>query len=347
MAETKNAENLDHLLLSYEDLQVALENVKNEKDVPSDLAAPLAAFRMILEIIINLIEKEVPASMRSRFRVGLLKETASIGNTSVSMGGAGICISAKQSVVCFINGGTGGNKYQIYACEKNVIRCVYEFKGDTKSSPNAVALPIKDFKPAAEVTLTPEQNRAAMTAEIEKVREECALFTPDVPIYAFITGTARGAYERASTAEQEASDTAMREQYQGIAQPLPGFASYFLPASDECKLESEACNLLYTNAVNAGCFTSKNMTVIGSAGTGKGSTQVQHGDKQILHAHGMTNLEGLRQFAQVYETEVHKLNLGKTFEKLDSETLLVLALKSGFAIYPTKKPAILRRVVKQ
>jgi len=158
---------------------------------------PLHGLDAALTLLKNLylMQDESWVEVRDRITIGLIKDTADYGNTSVSMGAA--AMKSECEKVGFLNCGTGGVKYQFYSRENGCLRLVSEYK--PKGGANFNNLKIGGYNPKD--LETSEATKAALA------RELCDSKLPwkgqdDVPVYVFITGTIRQYWEEAKEEEK-------------------------------------------------------------------------------------------------------------------------------------------------
>ncbi len=182
----------DHWLLVSDTLQ--------EGKYSEDDEGPLHALDAALTLLKNLyyLDDEKWRSVRDKVTIGLVKDTKDYGNTSVSMGAAAL---QKGQQVGFLNCGTGGIKYQLYARESGCLRLVSEYK--PKGGANINSLKIGNYQPKVEVSLELTK---------EKLEQELAHADlpwkdlPDITICAFVTGTIRQHWEEADAEEKVSSN---------------------------------------------------------------------------------------------------------------------------------------------
>lgn len=215
-------------------------------------------------------------AVRSKIMFGLIKETKSFGNTSVSMGCAKKYFDAnpEENVVGFINCGGGGNKYQLYKKNDGCISVVYEYKPKNGSSPSRAN--IAGFAPG-DNELKNSENDSALTQEIAEFRAQASKkhAIANFPIFAFITGKFRGFWEKKSANVQSEMNTWAVEYFgQSDMAIKPAFGTMFcLKQDDEGDLEAIGTTCMYRQLAIAGVIPS-GVRVIGINGIGQSSVQL-------------------------------------------------------------------------
>jgi len=201
--------------------------------------------------------------IRDRVQLGLIKETKSFGNTSVSMGAAK-SVPVFEDAVGFLNCGTGGIKYQMYSVRGGLLRVVAEFKPKNGCSPNALKVGSyspKQKKEEKEEAGTKSAGSGSVEAARELLLKELAEAPwrdlPATPVYCFVTGTLRQHWEDSAADECALLEREMAKLFAGTGvQPLPnnntdGQASFFMSQDDEGRLELIGTRAMYANLVTA------------------------------------------------------------------------------------------------
>lgn len=178
-----------------------------EEKLSKDLEGPTFALQATLTLLKELyfLDNAAWRQLRDKVSIGLIKDTKNHGNTSVSMGkftfhihSLNICFlsgAAKtapefESCVGFLNCGTGGVKYQMYS-KKGCLHLEAEAKPKGGASPNA--LQVGPYTPASAVSF--EATRKLLEEELKNAPWKDL---ENVPVYAFVTGTIRQAWEDAA-----------------------------------------------------------------------------------------------------------------------------------------------------
>lgn len=274
--------------------------------------------------------------LRTKVSIGLIKETAEYGNTSVSMGAAA-CYPLLPAIG-FLNCGTGGIKYQLYTRDvTNILKLESEFKPKNGLSVNSLLAGNYRPKPGEEITM------AVLEQSIrDELKDAPWKDRPDIPVVAFVTGQIRQYWEIAGEGEKKVLDSQMEALFQPFKiSKLVKQSSYFMPQDTEGKLELLATQTLYKNLVKAGLLD-QDVEVIGSIGIGRGSLQWMIGKEgeavsQILYQEGMKDPERLVDFPDVlkaqYEISAKREALVTSVRKTAKP---VIALKSGSVLLFSK-----------
>lgn len=315
--------------------------------------------------------------------VSLIKQTKDCGNTSVSMGLAGEFLKPIPNVVgdfktfvTFLNCGTGGIKYQTYIGGANGVTTIYhEYKPTNGANPQGVAdlfevIPIttgdvvnpegcrilvgKGMRPAQEIFFAEfSQARAMLGTKLkeDKYSEADIGRILSRPCYAFVTGTIREEFEKASQERRDGLTGAMRE-YMGFGNlffgtgtkpnifPAVG-SSYFLSQDDEGKFELAATRYMHYNLAAGGKVVPPGAEVVISMGVGRGSFQFvsvcSDDDLDVIGTKfGMnspTNLAAIP--AKVLKKFVP--------EDVSRVGIPIIALKSGFLLLLDSNPALRKK----
>jgi len=188
--------------------------------------------------------------VRDHVHVGMYKETANCGNTSVSMGLATSFFlrNPNKVVVAFLNCGSGGMRVQIYSKFNDVISVLFEFKPKEGNGPavmsSLVILNSKKqvvYKPRSvesktESTVQEEIQillEAAPWASSEFIKrmavrvgqpeENVNQVVANLDVFAFVTGSIREAYLKAGVADKIHFDDAMARVFSHTAKAKPFF----------------------------------------------------------------------------------------------------------------------------
>lgn len=144
-------------------------------------------------------------SIRGNVQIGFIKDTKKHGNTSVSMG---VAKTLDIDCVCLLNCGTGGVKYQMYLKANGILYLSSEYKPKNGASPNALAL--GGYKP--KVSATFEATAAQLAEELSSAELPWA-GKVGCPVYAFVTGSIRQAWEEADESGKQNFEQAMEQLF--------------------------------------------------------------------------------------------------------------------------------------
>lgn len=253
-------------------------------------------------------------AVRNEVMVGLIKETKDCGNTSVSMGLAKIYFDAnpEKGFVGFMNCGSGGVKYQLYARgEDQLVITLGEFKpaqkeqkeGGKTEAAKFSCLTCGTYQPAKKEDQTPinaEQLHQSMvfensTAPWKNAELKNKFFQEEPEVFAFVTGSLRNHFERISEKNVDerttinntvlsvfGSDvpTRMARPVSELLYPLGSelaflpnaYESYIISQIDEGRMELIATQTLYAQ-IKKVCPKTDELRPIVSFGIGTSSTQ--------------------------------------------------------------------------
>lgn len=278
--------------------------------------------------------------IRSKINLGLIKETKCYGNTSVSMGCAKKYFDAnpEETVIGFINCGGGGNKYQLYKKEDNIISVVYEYKPKNGSSPSRAN--VAGFT-SGDNELKNSENDSMLSIEIEEFRIQVSrkVFISSFPILAFITGKFRGFWEKQSTTVKSEMNAWAVEHFGQASETIkPGFGETFcLKQDDEGDLEAIGTTCMYRQLA-LGLAIPHGTRVIGINGIGQSSVQLlsQSPDEKenvrFNYSPGMSKPDQLELLPLSAVPELRKQlpDIIRWAEECDEP---VIALKSGCMLF--------------
>jgi hypothetical protein len=211
--------------------------------------------------------------IRERFEVGLIKESNENGNTSVSMGTAYKLKKPAQTAIGFLNCGTGGIKYQMYAMNVNgLLTLVDEFK--PKNSFGFSDVPFGTYTP----TKDPKTSFGLRTLMKTELKQAPWAGKKDVIVYGFVTGTIRQHWEKEQNSKQKflmTSEVGNIFREFGIlpVEPGGGDSFYFLTQEQEGTYEFEGITTLYDNLTKANLLSGNKRPVLG-IGIGQGTSQI-------------------------------------------------------------------------
>lgn len=256
---------------------------------------PMYALHGALMCLKNIysIEDDSWKRVRDQVKVGIIKDTVSHGNTSVSMGAATLVFGLENLPrVCFLNCGTGGIKYQVYQNRvqgdaDTYINVTSEYKPAElarSGKDDVVFAKFSDMvcgkyperlKESERKKITHPQTKEQIESYIKKELEKSGLDS-SIPKYAFITGSIRSFYE-----DNKEDRTEMDEIVSSVfdklnIKPLPlklgDKCSFFLPQASEGALELLGTRKMYENLYLDNLFPDK-PEVICSFGIGAGTIQ--------------------------------------------------------------------------
>ncbi len=342
---------------------------------------PLFALLALKQVVRKLFDFKVPehwgpfAQQRWNIavrclRAGAIKETDDYGKTSVSNG---LLVDLKKRldttpslVYCgglsfpFIvaNFGTGGVKFQVlelHPGHRNILRTAFECKGQATAA-NPAMMEIGSWKPCH--PHSQEQQVQRLRDGILELRRELGqrgytwLEKGALTIHAFITAEPlRSHYAEQTRAQKSEMDDKLEEVFQSACSRQEQFVSwdlisanhsFFMSQKNEGRLETKAARALYDNLIEAGMLA--DVRVVGSAGMGRGSSQLPFCTPQV----GMNCVKDTlvdieveaRLFGCLFEDALPQtarlmfidwLKDGRWFT-IDHMLTNVLALKSGFAM---------------
>ena len=292
-------EQVDAILPENKDIDEYIKKKEN-KEKYSKLTenwGPYKALYSTLRLLFELWNNpdDMWTKFKESFYIGLIKETDTYGDTSVSMGAAVEHFKNKDpSDVMFLNCGTGGIKYQIYTKRK-----------DININENEIIYARKDYKPAnneyalenitgpnqlnvnGDIEKDPKyiQNKFQMIYELsgfisgffpkpkESVNPSIPNTNADIPIFAFVTGDKHRQTWEENPDKKESIDKNMVKYFGEFAKKLPfnNNDSFLMTQDKEGELELIGTRNMYLNLIKAGLLNK--YEVISSIGIGKGSTQ--------------------------------------------------------------------------
>lgn len=280
--------------------------------------------------------------VRAKIKLAMVKETKTCGNTSVSMGAAKLYFDKNQdkTSVGFVNSGSGGNKYQLYArLENGNISVEYEYKPKKGSSPQRASA--GGYIPALGDALEDSENMRMLANEIVAFRVGAEkLGRPCGEILAFVTGKFRNHWEIQEPEFKKKMDTKMDEHFGSVANESirPAFGSTFVLAqNDEGDLEAIGTTDMYKNLIKSR-FINSGFGVIGVCGIGQGSVQIkcQSQDEKdcgrVNYSPGMSKPAGLADLPWT-AVPLIRLFMDNIVKWADECEEPAIALKSGCMLF--------------
>lgn len=370
--------------------------IERAQEYHKALLGPYLGFVSTITLLDNLWNFEGLKNVRGSLAIGLIKDTIKYGNTSVSMGAAVEHFSKHPDYdektnsgpdddVVFLNCGTGGIKYQYYVRRDGIIRIEKEHKPQNQTGPNS--LKIGTYTPTKEVngekedaSIQFERNQLQFVNELTNIlsglpdkmnKPTRPPITLHAPIVAFVTGTVRAKWEKASKDEKKQYDLYMENYFGGfpednkdtssveriaikIPHPSNEHKSYYMEQNMEGNLELLGTRQMYKNIV-AGNRLDQGTVVIATVGIGKGSCQFSIHDDDINRVKIFSIEEGMSASGDDHKETFLKEGFGRVvtggftrnnhilqrfISMCAPPSIPVIALKSGASLFFESCPDI-------
>jgi len=272
--------------------------------------------------------------IRDEIRVSLIKKTTTpeIMNTSLASGVVSQ-MKPESEIVCVLNCGDSGIKYQFYKLEDAKATILFELKPDSLKPPYSLSdLNIPNLYPG-------KLSSEFIISSISRDLEECRYMfnnPTDFPILAIITGDIRNAYYNTSFPNEEISnrqslfDSTIQSIFSPLQiQPWSGHNSFFISQADQDHYEMIATQNLLS-------VLNPKLRVLITFGIGHESCQWTHKNLIIGNDSGMNTPDKMMDMSDI---------VSKKFEDNDYVSVLldsmsvditeipVIALKSGTLKY--------------
>jgi len=267
----------------FKALVVPLKNIADTNfsrlmdSLPGDGDATVVALRATLWTLHGMWHSKNPRwrSVRNRFRVGIVKETNTCGNTSVSMGFAARYFkeNPNRQSVGFINCGSGGNKYQQYLkLSDGTVAVGYEGKPKNGSSPGLFT--VAGFVPD-KGALDDNANNTLLCKEIEDyyAKAEATHGVDPGELFAFVTGKFRNHWEKGDDGVKAQMNERMNNYFGSSCRNVhPAEETFVLKQDTEGERESDGTARMY-DQLRAHELINPGVVPIVVDGIGQGSVQ--------------------------------------------------------------------------
>ena len=357
-----SAVTIESKLSDYDALLIPMRRIAADNyaaimdSLPTDANnAAVVAFRATLQTLNGLwhLPDAEWRKVRDNVNIGIVKETKSYGNASVSMGCATRYFAGNptRSGVVFLNCGANGIKYQYYRKENNIIFVAHEYEPKDGASPNAITARGYTFERPVEYIhnasllnneLFDFSNEVSIKfANVQDTYSSITEGPSSVETFAFITGSIRESWGRSMN--RDSLETVMRDYFYSTTPGSAGVIinsfsdSFFLSPSLEEELEFLGTSKMYENLESVGLIN-RGSTVISSFGIGLDMQNVWKDPRDISQTVTIDYKAGMDRpdvLAKLPYFVIPKLNnaLHLIIEYASHCAIPVIALQSGCMLY--------------